>query len=154
MLTDEALSSRLRATIESLRYWVPTIADVAHIAERSSGDTFVITIEPNTPAACPVELALRPNGRFDITIGGETYWDRAVPSYDLFLPLLEAIAAGNVVQRHWESLATGAVRAVETIVTMADGSVWREGRTIEDFASAVSREATERRDRHFLPYRR
>src|SRR5262245_345911 len=154
MLTDEALRSRLRATVESLRYWVPTIADVAHVAERRSDDTFVIPVEPNTASACPVELALMPNFHFDITLAGETFWDRAVPSYDLFLPLLEAIVAGNVVQRRWESLATGAVRAVEIIVTLSDGSVWRDGHTIEAFASAVQREATERRDRHFLPYRR
>ena len=78
----------------------------------------------------------------------------APASLDLLLPLLEAITAGRVVQRRWISRATGACRAVESIVTLADGTQWRDGRTTGSVAEAVPRDETERHDHHFLPYRR
>ena len=154
MLPNDAMYSRLRATIESLRYWVPTIADVARVAESETPAQWKVAITPNIESACPLELALGSTQRYTLTIAGESYSDRAIVSLDLFLPLLEAISEGRVVQRRWVSLATGAVRAIETIVTLADGSTWRDGRTLEAVVAAIPRESTERHDRHFLPYRR
>jgi hypothetical protein len=154
MLSDDAIRSRLQATVESLRYWVPTIADVADTSEREGLDGWTLVISPRVAGACPVQVTLHPAQRFDLVIAGESYEGRTAASFDLILPLLEAITEGRIVQRHWISTATGAVRAIETIVRLADGSVWRDGRTIEPVATIIPREATERHDRHFVPYRR
>jgi hypothetical protein len=154
MLPDDAIRSRLQATVESLRYWVPTIADVARVAERERPDAWTFIIGPNIASACPVDVTLHSGQQFDLVIAGEAYEGRTAASFDLILPLLEAVTEGRVVQRHWVSLATGAPRAIETIVTLGDGSIWRDGRTIEAVAGVIPREATERHDRHFLPYRR
>ena len=154
MPADTDSRSKLHATVESLRYWVPTIADVARARESDTDDAWTLAIEPAVAGACPVELRLCDGHRFDLAIAGEVYAGRTADSLELMLPLLEAITAGRVVQRLWISRATGACRAVESIVTLADGSSWRDGRTTDGLADAVPRDETERHDRHFLPYRR
>jgi len=154
MLSDDAIRSRLQATIESLRYWVPTISDVAVVKEREQGSSWTLALAPKVDNACPVELTLHPAQTFDLIVADEEYDGRTASSFDLVLPLIEAVTEARVVQRRWISLATGAERAVETIITLADGSTWRDGRTIEALADAIPREAAERQDRHFLPYRR
>lgn len=136
------------AAIEQIRYWVPSIADVAHVYEGKDEDeeSWLLSIEPSTAAACPVAIALKDNGRFDISIAGETYEDRALGTLDQLVLLLERIADGHVVQRRWVSAATGVPHGVETVVSLGTGGEWRDG--------AEPDGAAERHDRHFLPYRR
>ncbi len=153
MSADTPSRSRLHATVESLRYWVPTIADVARTRENETETAWTLSIVPTVAGACPVSLTLRDDHHFDICIAGESYDGRGASSLDLMLPLLEAITAGRVLQRHWISRSTGACRDVESIVRLADGSEWRDGHA-SNFAEAVPLDGTERRDRHFLPYRR
>lgn len=138
--------SAVQAAIEQLRYWVPTIKDVARVFEGRDEESFLLSIEPKVAAACPVAIAIRDNGRFDIAIAGETYEDRILSTLDQIVLLLERIADGHVIQRRWISLATGVPQSVETIVALGSGDVWREGRAPDGGA--------ERHDRHFLPYRR
>ena len=68
--------------------------------------------------------------------------------------MAEAISQGRVLQRRWVSAATRALREVETLVTFAKGKVWSQGRIEKAVADRVPRDAAERQDRHFLPYRR
>jgi hypothetical protein len=154
MHPDHAVRSRVEATVEALRYWVPTVADVARVGESEAPGYWRLTMDPEVEGACPLEMTLHENQHFDLVLGGELYEDRALASLELLHPLLQAVTEGRVVQRRWISCATGAERAVETIVTLADGSVWRDGRTNDAVAAAIPREATERHDHHFLPYRR
>ncbi len=60
---------------------------------------------PAVSAACPFELMLRADQHFDIVVAGEMFEDQSVASLELFLPLVDAIAAGRVIQRHTESSA-------------------------------------------------
>lgn len=136
----------VEATIEQLRYWVPTISDVARTLEARDGPSWFLSIEPHLAAACPVAIALKQSGLFDISIAGETYDDRTLASLDQLVLLLERITDGHVIQRKWISAATGAAQGVETIVLLTQGVVWREGQEPDG--------GSERRDRHFLPYRR
>ncbi|MEE8531295.1 MAG: hypothetical protein V3S34_03690, partial [Hyphomicrobium sp.] len=71
-----------------------------------------------------------------------------------FLPFVEAIANGNVVQHNWISRLTGMQRSTETIVTLANGYVWRETRGPVDEAPSLVDDGAELRKRRFLPYRR
>jgi hypothetical protein len=154
MSSDDAFRYRLWAAVESLRYWAPTITDVARVDSSESAASWTMTIRPFVEHACPLDLTLKATQHFDLTIAGEAYDNRAIASLDHILPLIERITGGHVIQRRWVSTATGAVRKVETLVTLADGSVWQDGREIEPMAGAIAQDATERHDRHFLPYRR
>jgi len=136
----------VEATIEQIRYWVPTITDVARTVEARESESWLLSIEPHLAAACPVAIALRQTGRFDISIAGETYEDRSFQRLDQLVQLLERIADGHVIQRRWVSAMTGAYRGVETLVVMGPDDLWRGGEAFDVNA--------EHHDRHFLPYRR
>ena len=152
MLSDDVFRSRLQAIVESLRYFVPSIADVARSEETSAVDFWKLSLAPHTSGACPVELILHGTQRYDVMIAGEAYEDREISSLELFVPLLEAITGGLVVERTWFSLATGATVARETMVTLAKGKLWQDGSGLS--AIRGHEEKFRRDDRHFLPYRR
>lgn len=154
MLSDDVYRSKFNSTVESLRYWVPSISDAARIEEASSPDYWKLSITPRVEGACTFELLLGMNQIYDVMIGGETYEDLPVDSLDLFVPLAEAISEGRVIQRRWVSLMTGQTREVETIVTLANGDIWRQGHRNAPVASAISPETSETVDKAFLPYRR
>lgn len=153
MIADDVYRSRLQATIAALRYWVPTIADAAHVEQTDGHQAWKMAVRPVQSAACPFELMLRSDQHYDISVAGETFEDRPVGTLDIFVPLVEAIAAGSVIQRRTESTATGAPLSVETRVTLADGSIWSERRDLP-LGALVSDCTTAVRDRHFIPYRR
>ncbi|MBN8910981.1 MAG: hypothetical protein J0H65_02790 [Rhizobiales bacterium] len=136
----------VEATIEQIRYWVPTISDVAHTVEAREGESWLLSLEPHLATACPVAVALRQTGRFDISLAGETYEDRALETLDQLVLLLERVVDGGVIQRKWVSMATGAAQGLETHVHLGPGLVLRNGPAPDGDAEC--------RDRHFLPYRR
>lgn len=153
MVAEDVYRSRLQATIASLRYWVPTIADAARIEQTEGHDFWKLSVTPAVPAACPFELMLRADQHFDLSIAGEIFEDQPVASLDLFVPLVEAIAAGRIIQRETESVATAAPLTIETRVALADGSVWSKLRQLPG-GGAIDTRDTMIRDRHFIPYRR
>jgi hypothetical protein len=152
MLSDDVFRSRLQATVESLRYFVPLIADVARSEEKSAVDYWKLSLAPYTPGACAIELILHGTQRYDLMIASQVYEDREIKSLELFFPLLEAVTAGRVVERSWFSLTTGATVARETMVTLAKGKLWQDGSGLS--ATTRQEENLRREDRHFLPYRR
>ncbi len=153
-ISHDVYRSRLQAVIESLRYWIPSVADAARVEELETPEFWKMIVTPRTAGGCPFELLLRSDRKFDIIIGGEIYEDLDMMPFEDFLPLVEAISQGRVVQRRWTSITTGALREVETIVTFANGSIWSRSRIEKAVADTIPREAAERNDRHFLPYRR
>lgn len=154
MLSDDVYRSKFNSTVESLRYWVPSISDAARAEEASSPDYWKLSVTPHVEGACPFELLLSMSQMYDVMIAGEIYEDIPVTSLDLFVPLAEAISEGRVIQRRYVSPMTGTVREVETIVTLADGKVWRKGHLNEAVAAAIAPGSAETIDRAFLPYRR
>ena len=145
-LRDDYRPSAFDATIAEVRYWAPTITDVARVTEQDEGDGWTISILPHASGACPVAVTLKPTGRLDLVIAGERYEDVVLNSPNQVVPLLERIVGGDVVQRRWVSRATGAHLGVETLVRLGDGLLLSDGPPPAGGA--------ERRDRHFLPYRR
>jgi len=154
MLPDDVFRSRLQTTITVLRYWAPSIADAARVEEAESGNFWKIAVVPHFSKACPFELILHFDQRYDIAIAEETYESLPIETFDLFLPFVEAIAEGSVVQRHWISRLTGLERSVETLVTLASGGIWREARGVAQGMPSLEDDGTELRERRFLPYRR
>ena len=154
MSPDDAYLARLQAEIASLRYWVPTIADAAHVEDFDSPDYWKLAVIPHVAAACPFELLLRADQRYDVVIAGEAYEDLKIESLDLFVPLVEAIALGHVVQRDLASAATGQSHAIETVVTLAKGAPWRQRRVLAALPPDTGTDDIIVTERHFLPYRR
>jgi hypothetical protein len=154
MLPDDVFRSRLQSTITALRYWAPSIADTAHVEEAETGNYWKIIIAPTLARACPFELILHFDQRYDLAIGDETYESLPIESFDIFVPFVEAIADGNVVQRRWISRLTGLERSVETLVAMGGGGIWREARGEPHLMPSLEDDGTELRERRFLPYRR
>jgi hypothetical protein len=154
MKPDDVFRSQLQSTIIALRYWAPSIADAARVEVQETADYFKIAMTPFIAAGCPFELILHNDQKYDLAIAGETYEDRPMPSLDLFLPFVEAIADGNVVHRRYVSRLTGLEHSTETRVTLADGYLWRESRSAADKAPSLDDDRTELLERRFLPYRR
>jgi hypothetical protein len=154
MLPDDVFRARLQTTITALEYWAPSIADAARVEERETGNYWKIAVAPRLAAACPFELILHFDQRYDLAVAEEAYEGLPIESFDLFLSFVEAVAAGNVVQRHWVSHLTGLERSVETIVTLAGGGIWREARGDARGMPSLDDDGTELRERRFLPYQR
>lgn len=153
MLPDDVYRSRLEAAIAGLRYWLPTVSDVATVTEAEGSGFWKMSVTPKAANACPFELVLRADQRHDLVIAGETFEDLPTKSLDIFVPLVEAIAEGRVVRCHWKSGATGAETAVETIVTLSDGREWSSARMLTPLASD-NPDGVIAAARHFVPYHR
>jgi hypothetical protein len=153
MLSDDTFHARLLATMASLRAWSGFVADVAAIEDAEIGDAWHFGLTPHMPGACPVDLVLRRDQRFDLTVAGQSYEDREVASLELFPPLMAAIADGRVVRRRAVSRATGLVHHTSTIVRLPDGSVFEAGYPSPG-GPVLADPTLEWRDLHFLPYRR
>jgi len=154
MLPDDVFRSRLQSTITALRYWAPSIADAAHVEEAETGSYWKMIVAPALAQACAFELILHFDQRYDLAIGDESYENLPLESFDVFLPFVEAVADGSVVQRRWISRLTGLERSVETLVTMGGGGIWREARGEPHLMPTLEDDGTELRERRFLAYRR
>lgn len=153
MLSDDVYRSRLEAAIAGLRYWVPTVFDVARVSESEGAGYWKIAVEPHAAHACPFELVLRADQRHDFVVAGEVFEDLPTKSLDVFVPLATAIAEGRVVQCHWRSAATGVESAVETVIYLADGREWSSAHMRNSFANEHP-DAVIATQRHFVPYHR
>ena len=154
MLPDDVFRSRLQSTITALRYWAPSIADAARIEEAETEQLLEDHRHADAAERLPVRAdpACRP--ALDLAIADETYENRPIESFDWFVPFADAIADGQVVQRHWISRLTGLERSVETLVTLPGGGIWREARG-EPSPDAVARGRRDGAARAPLPaYRR
>jgi hypothetical protein len=149
---EEAFRSLLATAIESLRYWRPTVFDAARVEEAELTHGWRLSSAPLMVGACPFSVTLRSDRLVDLTVAGETYGGLSFDDYDDVLRLMEAIAGGNVVQRRYHSVTTGALLDVETVVTLADGKTWKSRRA--GSSPAARGIEPETRERHFLPYRR
>jgi hypothetical protein len=154
MLPDDLFRSRLQTTITALEYWAPSIADSARVEENETGNYWKLSVAPKLANACPLELILHFDQRYDVAVGGESYESLPIESFDIFMPFVEAVADGRVVQRRWVSRLTGLERSVETLVTLSGGGIWRETRGTSTPLPPLDDDGTELKEKSFLPYRR
>lgn len=154
MLSDDTYRAKLRQTIASVQAWTGFVADVARVEVTDQDTAWRIVMTPKSANACPVEIVLRNDRTYDLAMGGQTYVDRPLPSLDVVLPLLEAVAEGRVVTRRIASAATGLLRERRTVVTLADGTRFEAEETKPSLPAAAADAATESSERHYLPYRR
>lgn len=154
MLPDDAFRSRLEATVASLSYWVPTINNAARIETTDDAGAWCMKVAPHLRSACPLEIRIHADQSYVLTIGGEKSQRMPLDSFEIFLPIAEAVAEGRVVRRVSLTPATGAERSVETIVMLPGGKTWRAERINEPIARLVPAEECIRLDQTFPPYHR
>ena len=150
MLSDDTYRTRLARTIEDLVQWARS-GGGADIEQAWVESGWRLAVMPHAANACPFELLLRRDQRYDLAIAGETYEDQAIESLDIFRPLVEAIAAGSVVVRRRLSAATGTLLSVDTLIWLADGALWRGVRETDADRPGAEPVGS---DRHYVPYRR
>lgn len=126
MLSDDVYRSKIDAALVGIRHAVDELRDVAEIDARYDRSHFALALSPRMRGACPLELMVRGDQRYDLQIGSESYEDCDVVSFADFEALIRAVAAGRVVTRHYFSAAVGSLRSVETVVWFADGRDWRK----------------------------
>jgi hypothetical protein len=153
MLADDAFRAQLRRVALDLRAWGATLAGLARV-EESEGDTFWrLGVAPAARGACGFELILHFDQHADLAVGPEFYERMPIEDLALFPRLARVIAEGRVLTRTWTSRNTGAVRCVETVITLADGEVWQRQRLNVPLAAAISAEECVVEDHHYGPYR-
>lgn len=151
MLSDDVYRSRLRSTIECLRYWVPSISDVAHVEEESAPGFWRLAITPHTSGACPFEILLLSDQRYAVQLDGIAFEDLKVEALDDFVPLVDGISAGRVLCSRWTSASTARPLAVRMTVDLGRGRAW-SGMTGP--AETLAAEGVIEEKRFYLPYRR
>jgi hypothetical protein len=148
MLAHDVYQQSFDVATRDLEAWAEAQRDAAEIDLEHGADFWRLKVVPRAVNGCPVEIILHRHQRADLMIGPETFEDRTIADFSIYGKLLEAIAAGRVTIERWDSVATGAVEKVETIVRLADGSTWLERRDVSAAKDAI------KTVRHFVPYRR
>ena len=153
MQPQDVFNRNFAATTAALDAWLATVSADAHVDREKTTDYWRASVRPNQANTCPVELMLSRNQTFDLDVANESIVGRPIADLGLFLPLMEAIAAGRLVHRSWRSSATDAGLTSEIIVSLAGGENWSMRRLIRAETAATENSAIAR-DRSFVPYRR
>lgn len=151
MLPDDVYRSKLHTAIEGLRYWIPSVSDVARTVEEESGDFWRLSVVPHTGGACPFELLLEHGQRYGLVIDGSAFEGLPAGTLAGMTDLVDAIAAGRVVRSTWVRAKTAQRVATRLTIDMGRGRIWSEalGNEPEDGSDDFLRT-----NRHYLPYRR
>ena len=153
MQSLETYRLKLQQVVASIKAWSGFVADVARLETQGEGHGWRLAMQPLAPGACPVEMFLDGSElKCDLKVGSETYEDLSIPSLDLVLPLVQAVANGRVVTRLTRSAVTGLPIGADTLIRLADGSeIVLPGPA---GAGGAADAAIETRNVHFLPYRK
>lgn len=158
MRTNDVSRAKLQKLILEIKNWAAKTSHAARITEHEEAYSWHLAVAPNIKGGCPVELMFTGDELHDLRVAGEGCEDAPITSYDMFIPLLSAIADGNVRQRYWTSSVTGDPMAIETIVDMENGETWSVTRALHQDAPAATNldddETVVCTERHFLPYYR
>lgn len=153
MLSDDVYKSRLRETIAALETWLDGLKAVAEVETARDAASWRAAVRPRATTACPFELVLRADQKFDIVVGPETYEDQPIETLEAIQPLLLAITRGELVTSMWKTSATATPVMVATRVMPGRGKRWFRSRTLRDIAD-TSNLLLIREDRHYAPYAR
>lgn len=153
MASDDSFRKQLHHVISALENWAKEMQPFADIEYGPADGTWRIGAVPHVETACPFEIILRPDRKFDIMVGGETYEDQPLDALTDIPEIVRAISSGRVLIRRWASQATGLVYKVETIIDLPGSNEGRFERRnpdappIEDAELIACPES-------FAPYRR
>ena len=154
MFPDDVYRKQLSEIISVLENWARDNRDSAQIETASTASYWKMSAVPHVHGACPFELLLRADQRFNVAIAGEVYEDNPIAKFDFFTMLVGAIARGHVERIQVLNALTGAPEAMETRVTLEDGWAWIGERRIGPRNPQRLESTQELRTRRYLAYRR
>lgn len=154
MFSDDVYRDKLATVIDVLEAWAERTRDAAAIEATVTPVFWKLSVKPNALGACPFELLLRADQRFNVRIADEVYEDKPVDKFEFFPMLVRAIERGNVERVAISSALTGALDAIETRVTLEDGWAWIGERRVGPRTSRRQDSAHVQRAKRFVPYRR
>ena len=124
MLSDEAFSNSLTDTKRALESWADRYDGAVDIIVEDDPSYWRIHALPSEASLCPIELVLRPDRNYDLVIADAATEDQPIESFELFIALFEAVAAGKPIVRTYSSRATMQDLGTTTSVPLPDGSAW------------------------------
>ena len=154
MFSNDVYRANLASVIATLEAWARDHRDAAEIETAAVTSYWKMAVMPHTTGACPFEILLRADQRFDVNIAGEAYYDKPIDRFDFFPMLARAVFAGNVARVDISNALTSALESVETRVTLEDGWTWIGERRVGTRSARKIESAQESRAHRFLPYRR
>ena len=152
--SDDVFRGELAKAAAGLTAWAKAHEDCAASDIRNAPGYWKMAVAPRVTGACPFEVLLRSDQRYDLAIGGEFYEDLEIGSFALFQNVVEAIAHGNVTRILTTSALTGALQSLETRVALPDGTIWSGARSHVENSRRCPPESELNEVRRFLPYRR
>ena len=153
MSSDDSFRKQLQHVIAALEDWAKEMEPWATVELGPADGTWRISAVPHAPTACPFEIILRPDRKFDMIVGGEIYEDQPLDALTDIPQLVRAISNGRILIRRWTGQATGLLYSVETIVDLPGSDEGRfvrrnpDAPPIEDVELVAELET-------FAPYRR
>lgn len=153
MQPQDVFNQAFDKATDEIDAWLQTMATVAAVDLERTAGYWRARLAPRGHNACPVELMLSRRQVYDIDIGGESLVAQPLEDVTLFLPLLQAIAAGHVVKRDWLARATGTTLTREKFVHLSDGRRWSLRRVVMAGTAATETSALAR-DHTYLGYSR
>ena len=112
-MSDDVYRTSLAPAMAKVRARAESFSDVAEIGYWEAPEFVRVCVLPQAHGACPFDLMVRANQKYDVQIGEEFYEDCPVTHLSLFDDLLAALAEGRLVQRRHVSVATGCAWAIE-----------------------------------------
>jgi hypothetical protein len=154
LFPDDIYRSRLAETIEALERWAVASRDVASVAIAATPAYWKLAVDPSAPGACPFELVLRADQRFNTIIDREVYEDKPIDKFEFFPMMARAISNGSVERIETLNALTGMLDVIEMRLTLEDGWAWIGERRTSPRLSRRLDIREERRVFPYLPYRR
>lgn len=154
MQSDDMFRRAFEAATLRLTAWADQHRDAATIEHERSPDFYRLSVMPHAANACAVELMLhRPTQTYDLQIAEDMWEGLAVDALEPFVPMLDAIVAGQVVVRRHRAAGSGVLLKVETLI-MPDAAVPMTFTRITDLGQALPGGDAIAQDQHAVPYRR
>jgi len=153
MLSDDNFQKRLQHIIDAVEVWAAEMEPWADIELGFTDGVWHIVAVPHATTACPFEIVLRPDQKFDMTVGGEIYEDQPLDALTDIPQMVRAISNGRILIRRWESWTTGLEYNTETIIDIPGADEGRFERPNPDSPPVDDAELMATL-RTFAPYRR
>src|SRR5690606_20366664 len=99
MPSDDTFRKQLQHVIAALETWAKEMEPWADIELGPVDGTWRISAFPYAPTACPFEIILRPDRKFDMMVGGEIYEDQPLDALTDIPQMVRSIANGRVLIR-------------------------------------------------------
>ncbi len=151
---DDVFRAELALTTDHLKMWANSLHACATVELRNAPGFWSLEVAPLAQGACPFELMLRADQRYDLAIAGEYYEDRPITDISIFAGLAKSIASGHVSRVSIRSALTGALQSLETRISLSDGTYWFGARSVMPAAHACPPEFEIKEFKRYLPFRR